>query len=135
MGKKRSKQKTTTTLIVEENDLAKGTEENQAFEDLSSELAEIRKMKGVMGYIIRNENSAIIDLEAPDKLGEYAILSYEILDSSLSISDLFELGDFKSVLVEGEENNVLCMKIEGNKVGLFLEKGADCAAILKLVSP
>ena len=135
MGKKRSKQETATTLIMDENDLSKGTEENQAFKDLSSELAEIRKMKGVVGYIIRNENSAIIDLKEPEKLGEYAILSYEILDSSLSISDLFELGDFENVLAEGEENNVLCMKIQGNKIGIFLEKGANCAAILKLVSP
>lgn len=135
MVKKTSKQEATTAVIVDENELSSCSEENQKFADLSSELAEIRKMKGVKGYIIRNENSAIIDLEEPEKLVEYAIFSSQVLDSIQQISNLFELGDVKSTFIEGEESNALYMNIEGNKISIFLEKATNHSNILKKVTP
>lgn len=130
---KTSKQEATTAVIVNENELSADSEENQTFTDLSTKLAEIKKMKGVIGYIIRNENSATIDLKEPEKLAEYAIFSSQVLDSTLQISNLFELEDVKSILVEGEKNNALCMNIKGNKIGIFLEKDGDHSSILKKV--
>ena len=132
---KKLSQETATALIVDENELSADPEENQSFTDLSSKLAEIRKDKGVIGYIIRNATSATIDLKEPEKIVEYAIFSSQVLDSTREISDLFEIGDVKSILVEGKENNALCMSIDGNSISIFMEKDADHSDILKRVSP
>ena len=132
---KKLSQETATALIVDENELSADPEENQSFTDLSSKLAEIRKDKGVIGYIIRNTTSATIDLKEPEKIVEYAIFSSQVLDSTREISDLFEIGDVKSILVEGKENNALCMTIDGNNISIFMEKDADNSDILKRVSP
>jgi predicted regulator of Ras-like GTPase activity (Roadblock/LC7/MglB family) len=135
MVKKMSSQETATTLIVDEDELSADSEEDQTFTDLSSKLAEIRKDEGVIGYIIRNATSATIDLKEPDKIVEYAIFSSQVLESSREISDLFELGDVESILIEGKENNALCMAIDGNKISIFMEKDADHADVLKKISP
>ena len=132
---KKYSQETATALIVDENELSADSEENQSFTDLSSKLAEIRRDKGVIGYIIRNTTSATIDLKEPEKIVEYAIFSSQVLDSTREISNLFEIGDVQSVLVEGKENNALCMTINGNKISIFMEKDADHADILKRISP
>ncbi len=58
-----------------------------------------------------------------------------MLDFSREISDLFDLGDVESTLIEGKEIKELCMVIGENKISIFMEKNADHAAILKKVSP
>jgi predicted regulator of Ras-like GTPase activity (Roadblock/LC7/MglB family) len=130
--KKRSIHKTATTVLVDD---VTSSEEDQVFTDLSKNLAEIRKSKGVVGYILRSTTSATIDLKEPEKIIEYAILSSQALDSSQEISDLFELGDVESILIEGKEIKALCMVIDENKISIFMEKDADHADILKRVSP
>jgi len=130
--KRRSKQKTVTTVVV---DAVASNEENQVFKDLSKNLAEIRKAKGVVGYILRNTTSATIDLKEPEKLVEYAILSSQALDSGQEISDLFELGDVESILIEGKKIKALCMAIDENKISIFMETNANHADILKRVPP
>jgi predicted regulator of Ras-like GTPase activity (Roadblock/LC7/MglB family) len=135
MVNKRSQQEAATTVVVDEDELSSTSEEDQTFKDLSDKLAEIRKDKGVIGYILRNTTSATIDLKEPEKIVEYALFSSQALDSSREISDLFELGNIESILVEGKENNALCMTIDGNKISIFMEKDADHAYILKRVSP
>ena len=135
MVKKTNNQETAKALIVDENELSAGSEENKTFTDLSSKLAEIRKDKGVIGYIIRNTTSATIDLKDPEKIVEYAIFSSQALESTREISDLFELGDVKSILIEGKETNALCMTIDGNNISIFMEKDADHVAIQKRISP
>lgn len=132
---KKTSQETATTLLVDEDELSVDSEEDKSFADLSSKLAKIRKDKAVIGYIIRNATSATIDLQEPEKIVEYAIFSSQVLDSGEEISDIFELGDVKSVLIEGNERNALCMVLDGNKVSIFTEKDADHAAILKKISP
>ena len=131
---KKTSQETETALIVDEDEVV-DSEEDQSFKDLSSKLAEIRKDKGIIGYIIRNATSATIDLKEPEKIVEYAIFSSQVLDSSQEISDLFELGDVKNILIEGKESNALCMTLDGNKISIFMEKDADDASIQKQISP
>lgn len=133
--KKQGIQENSTTIIVDEDDIADPSEEDQTFKDLSKKLAQIRKDKGVTGYILRNTITATIDLKEPEKIVEYAIFSSQVLDSSREISDLYELGDVKSVLIEGKQNKTLCLNIDGNKISIFMEKNADDADILKQISP
>ena len=135
MVNKKQNQETETAIVVDEDEIAATPEEDQTFKDLSDKLAEIRKDKDVIGYIIRNKTSATIDLDKPEKLVEYAIFSSQALDSSQEISDQFKLGDVENILIEGKESKALCMNIEGNKISIFMEKYADHADMLKQISP
>ena len=129
---KRSIHESAETVIVDD---VTSSEENHAFTDLSKNLAEIRKAEGVVGYILRSTTAATIDLKDPEKIVEYAIFSSQVLDSSQEISDLLETGNVENVLIEGKENKVLCMKIGGNKISIFMEKDADDTDIQKQISP
>jgi predicted regulator of Ras-like GTPase activity (Roadblock/LC7/MglB family) len=133
--KKGSQQEAATTMIVDEEELGASSDEDDIYEDLSCELAEIRKDKNVLGYILRNETSATIDIEESEKIVEYAIFSSQVLDSSQKISDEFELGDVESVVIEGEDAKALCMKIGENRINVFMKKDADCSKISKKLSP
>jgi len=136
MAKKKSAQESATPIFVDEDEIAAPEEEeDQTFKDLNEKLAKIRKNRGVIGYILRNTTSATIDLKEPEKIVEYAIFSSQVLDSSQEISDLLETGDVENVLIEGKENKVLCMKIDGNKISIFMEKDADDTDIQKQISP
>ena len=132
---KKTSQEAATALVVDEDELPADSEEDKTFTDLSSKLAEIRKDNGVTGYIIRNATSATIDLKEPEKIVEYALFSSQVLDSSQEISELYELGNIESILVEGKEKNALCINLDGNKISIFMEKDADQADILNKISP
>lgn len=135
MVKKKQNQENATAIMVDEDELSANSEENETYKNLTDKLAKIRKKTGVIGYIIRNETFAAIDLKEPEKLVEYAIFSSQLMDSSQEISDQFELGDVTNVLIEGKQNKALCMNIEGNKISIFMEKDANDADILKQISP
>ena len=107
--------------------------ENSAFASLSASLAEIRKLKGVIGYILRSNTSAILDLTEPDKITQKVILSSQIHDSCQEIGKQFNLGEMESVLVEGENVKVLCMSIGENKISVFMEKSATHSWIIKRI--
>jgi predicted regulator of Ras-like GTPase activity (Roadblock/LC7/MglB family) len=109
-------------------------EEKTKFEALSASLAEIRKLKGVLGYILRSDTSAIIDLNDQDKIIPYAILSSQICESSLEMGKQFNLGATESVLVEGNTVKVLCMSLGENRVSVFMEKSATHAWIIKRIA-
>ena len=107
--------------------------ENSVFASLSASLAMIRKLKGVLGYILRSSTSAIIDFTEPDKITENAILSSQIHESCQEITEQFNLGEMESVLVEGENVKVLCMSIGENKISVFMEKNAAHSGIIKRI--
>lgn len=108
-------------------------DENSEFSNIAASLAEIRKLKGVTGYILRSNNSAIIDLTEQEKTIEYAILSSQISDSSNEMAKQFNMTDIESVLVEGKSSKVLCMSIGENKIGVFMEKTATHTWIIKRI--
>ena len=108
-------------------------DENSAFASLSASLAEIRKLKGVIGYILRSNTSAILDLTEADKIAQYGILSSQIHDSCQEIAKQFNLGEMESMLVEGENVKVLCMSIGENKISVFMEKKATHSWIIKRI--
>ena len=108
-------------------------EDDSVFSSLATSLAEIRKLKGVIGYILRNSASAIIDLSEQEKIIEYAILSSKISESSNEIAKQFNLADIESVLVEGKCVKVLCMSIGDNRIGIFMDRTATHAWIIKRI--
>lgn len=130
------KQKTTAAHTETLNSTAPvilAGEEKSTFASLSASLSEIRKLKGVIGYILRSNTSAIIDLADTEKLTQYAILSYEVHDACQAMAKDFSLGETESMLVEGENVKVLCMGLEDNKVSVFMEKNATHAWIIKRI--
>ncbi len=108
-------------------------EDNSVFSSLAASLAEIRKLRGVMGYILRSNTSAIIDLTEQEKIIEYAILLSQISESSNEMAKQFKLADIESVLVEGKFVKVLCMSIGDNRIGIFMERTATHAWIIKRI--
>ncbi len=121
------------TALTNEVAVTSVDEENSGFASLSASLTEIRKLKGVIGYILRSNTSAIIDLNEQDKIIEYAVLSTQMHDSSQEIAKQFNLGETESILVEGKNVKVLCMSIGENKISVFMEKSATHAWIIKRI--
>jgi len=112
---------------------SKPVAENTTFASLSASLAEIRKLKGVIGYILRSNSSAIIDLPPSEKVTEYAMFSSQMLDFSNQVSNEFGLGEAESMVVESGSVKVLCMTVAENKIGVFMEKTAGHAWIVKRI--
>jgi predicted regulator of Ras-like GTPase activity (Roadblock/LC7/MglB family) len=126
MTKKRKNEQEVTT-IAEPITLEETTPTN----NLRSNLQEIKSYDGVVGYILRNSTSASIDLRDPGKIIDYAILSSSAIDASQELSELFGLGNAKSISVEGKSVKMLSLTIDENKISLFMEKNADSEKILK----
>jgi predicted regulator of Ras-like GTPase activity (Roadblock/LC7/MglB family) len=134
MVKIRSINETTTTVMVDGSPVAITLDKDPDFADLRSSLTEINKVEGVKGYILRNSTSAVIDLQNPTKLGDYALLSSQATDTCQEISDLFKLEVTKTV-IEGADLKVLSMIIGKNRLSVFLEKNVDHTGIFRRISP
>ncbi len=107
--------------------------DNEVFANLAGTLSEIRKLKGVLGYILRSNTSAIIDLTEQEKIIEYAILSTQIYESSQQICKDFKVDEIESVLVEYGSIKVLCMFLGENMVSVFIDKSATHEWIMKRI--
>lgn len=99
--------------------------------NLRANLEEIKTYDGVIGYILRNSTSAAIDLKDPTKLIDYAILSSSALDASEALSEDFNLGDVKSIIVDGKDVKVLSLTVSDNRISVFMDKEANSEKILK----
>ncbi len=123
----------TTSEVPDSASVISVGDENSEFSNIAASLAEIRKLKGVNGYILRSNTSAIIDLTEQEKTIEYAILSSQIYESSREMAKQFNMANIESVLVEGKNSKVLCMSIGENKIGVFMEKTAMHTWIIKRI--
>jgi predicted regulator of Ras-like GTPase activity (Roadblock/LC7/MglB family) len=110
-------------------------ERDPVFVSLQKTLAEVNQIEGITGYILKNTASAAIDLKEPSNLVAYALLSSHALDAGQDFSGTLELGTVDSILLEGEEGKVLCLKIGANQASVFMEKDVDHSEILKIISP
>ncbi|MCW4047159.1 MAG: hypothetical protein NWE99_06315 [Candidatus Bathyarchaeota archaeon] len=131
--KKSSITETASAIMMEDGEPETPIQEDEAFTTLSETLKEIRKLKGVQGYILRGTTSATIDLKEPEKIVEYAILSSQALDSSREITELFNLGEPQHILIQGKELKTLSLLIGANKISIFMEKTADHTEILNRI--
>jgi len=136
MGRKKRSTIETATVLTEESaaivELAEApaAEEPQGSQDLANELAEICKREGVLGFILRDASTATIDLKNPEKIVEYAMLTSQALESSQELSQLFNIGEFRSAIIEGKEIKALCMMVGESKINIFMEKSVDHTDLL-----
>lgn len=103
------------------------------FANLATTLTEIRKLKGVTGYILRNNSTAMVDLSPKESVTEYATLSAQISDACRGMIKQFNLADIECVLVEGKTLKVLCMNLGENQIAVFMEKTCAHAWIVKRI--
>ena len=94
-------------------------------------LENIRSKEGIIGYILRNSKSASVDLNDPDKIIDYAMLSTELLETGEIASEIFELGVISSVVVEGNDVKVLSLVIGDQRLSIFMAKEVDHNRMLK----
>jgi len=106
-------------------------EETTSMDNLRANLEEIKTYDGVVGYILRNSTSAAIDLKDPTKIIDYAILSSSAHGASEELSELFNLGEIKDIVIEGNDVKVLSLAVGENKVSVFMEKDVDSKKIHK----
>jgi hypothetical protein len=107
--------------------------DNSVFANLAATLAEIRKLKGVLGYILRSSSAAVFDLTQKESVTDYAMLSYEVHDCTSAIGRQFKLADVECTVVEGQTAKVLCMGIGENRLAVFMEKTCAHAWIVKRI--
>ncbi len=108
--------------------------ENATFEStLRANLEEIRNYDGIVGYILKNTNSASIDLKDPAKIIDYAILSSTTFDSTEELSKLFNLEGIKDIIINGKNLKMISLTIEKNRISIFLENNSDNDRVLKRI--
>jgi len=98
--------------------------------DLRSKLAEIRKYDGVMGYILRDPNSALVDLNEPTRISDYATFSSATSEAASEFSDMFSLGNVKRIIVEGKHTRMLSVDSGETRISVFMQKNTDVNNIL-----
>jgi predicted regulator of Ras-like GTPase activity (Roadblock/LC7/MglB family) len=107
--------------------------DNSVFSNLAATLTEIRKLKGVNGYILRSNTAAIVDLAEKEHTTDYAMLSSEIQESSRDLIKQYSLADVESILLEGKNAKVLCMALGENRISVFMDKSCAHAWIVKRI--
>jgi len=107
--------------------------EDAAFASLGATLAEIRKLKGVVGYIMRGSTSAMLDLPEGGEISQYAFLSHQLNESSFEIAKQLGITQVESVLVEGKKLKVIFVKKGENNISVFMEKSANHLSIIKRI--
>lgn len=129
MSKNHSLTETSTTVFIEDTAAKPVEEENFEYTNLNNALVEIRKTPGVTGYILKSQTSATIDLNEPNRLVDYALLTSAIMDSSKAAQKLFPIGKVESILIEGKTINTICLIKGENRASIFMDKSVDGANV------
>jgi hypothetical protein len=141
MGKKRGANE--TMIVAEEvvissaetTEILTDTEEDRPYEALLATIQEIRKDDDLLGYILRGESKAAVDLNEPAKIVEYAMMASEAFETSEKVSDSFGLGGIENIVIEGKAIKVLCLNLGQNKLSVFMKKTASHDWLLDKLSP
>lgn len=100
---------------------------------LHTNLEEVKTFDGVVGYILRNTTSASIDLKDPAKIADYATLSSTAFEATEELSEIFEMGDFQGMIVNGKNLRMLSLIVDENKISVFMQSNADAEKIMKKI--
>ena len=110
------------------------TDNKTETESLQEKLQEIKDQEGIIGYILRDEKSASIDLKDPKKIIEYAMLASITFDVGQNISEDLQMGELQTILLESEETKLLSMNIDDQRLSLFMEKNVNHEKIYKEIT-
>ncbi len=126
----------TITLDLEDEEAKIGDkdqkkEDNSTKEQIKQNMNRAIEKDGIIGYILRNTTSASIDLKDPARIIDFAVLSSSTLEASDELSNSFNLGDIKHVLVKGDTAKLLSFVVEENRVSVFMKNSVDHSSIYK----
>jgi predicted regulator of Ras-like GTPase activity (Roadblock/LC7/MglB family) len=96
---------------------------------LRENLAQIRSLPGVTGYILKDQATAVFDMENSVNLMDYAMLASETFEAYATLTAAFELGEMENTLVECREAQMLCVTVDEASVAVFMEKNVDSKEI------
>lgn len=130
---KKSQQETATTTNIPIIIDAKPEQESNFSPELIQGLTEINQVEGVLGYILKNDVAATIDLKDPQKTTEYALLSSQTLEAAKTFGGVFEMGNLENIVVKCTSLQVLCVDNGKYTVNVFLEKTAKQEKVLALL--
>jgi predicted regulator of Ras-like GTPase activity (Roadblock/LC7/MglB family) len=125
-------------VVISASDISEttnGVQEGSTYEMLLCSVQEIRKNENVLGYILRGESNATVDLNEPLRIVEYAMLASQAFESSEKMAETFNLGEIKNVIVEGQTAKVLCLNLDRNRLCVFMKKTADCNWLMETLLP
>jgi len=105
--------------------------ENETIKRMQERLQEIKNQEGVIGYILRGDKSASIDLKDPTKIIDYAILSSSTFEAAEELAEILQIGEPKKILLESEETKLLSMNSDSHRLSVFMEKAVDHKSLLK----
>ena len=101
------------------------SESQEQMQNLHHSLEDIKAREGVIGYILRASTFAAVDIKDPSKIIDYAALSATVLESGENISNIFNLGEIKTILLEGADTKILSLIIGDHRLSIFMEKNVD----------
>ncbi len=130
------KEKTATpqTTLQEEN-VGVVITAGDPLQDIKEVLTQIRKSKGIYGYILRSSTLAVVDVEDNAKLSQFALYSYVIQQSGDALAQQFQLSDVGNIVVEGKKFKVLCLAKGEIRIDVFMDKSVDHETIAKQLCP
>ncbi len=100
---------------------------------LRMNLEEVKTYNGVVGYILRNTTSATIDLKDPARIVDYATLSSTAFEATEELSEIFEMGNFQGMIVNGKNLRMLSLIVDENKISVFMQSNADAEKIMRKI--
>jgi predicted regulator of Ras-like GTPase activity (Roadblock/LC7/MglB family) len=100
---------------------------------LRTNLEEVKTYEGVVGYILRNTISASIDLKDPARIVDYATLSSTAFEATEELSEIFEMGNLKDIIVSGKNLKMLSLVVDENKISIFAENNADMKKAMRKI--
>jgi predicted regulator of Ras-like GTPase activity (Roadblock/LC7/MglB family) len=104
-------------------------EETAEKNDLRSKLAELKKHGLIVGYILRDANSAVVDLNEPARISDYAIFSSATSEAASELSNIFAFREVKRTVVEAKQTKMLSVNIGESMVSVFMEKNGDADSV------
>ena len=128
------KRKITQIEVSPEVDWAPKIEIKDQRADLRATLEGIKAKEGVIGYILRGQTSASIDINDPSKIIDYAVLSATVLESAEDLLEAFASGKTCSIVVVGSKLKILLLTLGEQTVSVFMEKNVDHESICKEIT-
>jgi predicted regulator of Ras-like GTPase activity (Roadblock/LC7/MglB family) len=106
---------------------------DQDFESFKLIIEKVQKVHKIQGFIIKNQEHALINLNNSEGLFELALLSSEVFDSSTDLFEVTRAGPLNSVVLKGDLLSVLFLSVNENQLSIVLDKGDDCDAVLDMI--
>jgi len=106
---------------------------DQEFESFKLIIEKVQKAHKIQGFILKNQDHALINLDNSGDLFGLALLSSEVFDSSTELFEVTCAGPLNSVVLKGDRLNVLFLSVNENQLSIVLDKDDDCEAVLDMI--